>query len=157
MNRKSTGIVIFLVLIIVVAALSSIFLYNEEHGVNESKIQTDNSIAETISIEDFREKLEENDIVIDSETENQECDLIGAAEGVSYKIDDLSIQVYRFDLDSSDELTIANLKKAEEEEKVVMPSFNDYEFKVKYNKSLILINSEDHPQGDKIVEIFESL
>ena len=38
-----------------------------------------------------------------------------------------------------------------------MPSFNNYEFKVKYNKGLVLVNSEEHPQEEKIVEIFQSL
>lgn len=146
-----------LVLLIAIVAISSIFLYNKEHNVNETKQVAKQLVKEVASIDDFKNKLNENEIEISEENENTECELIGAAEGVSYKIDDEVIQVYKFDLDKSDELTVKNIKKAQDEQKVVMPSFNNYEFKVKYNKGLILINSEDHPQGEKIVEIFESL
>ncbi len=156
-RRNSTIGVVVLVLIIIVAAISSIFLYNEEHKVNENKEEVKELVKETASIDDFKKQLENNEIVIESETENEECELIGASEGVSYKIDDVLIQVYKFDLNKSDELTVSNLKKAQEEGKVIMPSFNNYEFKVKYNKGLILINSENHPQEEKIVQIFQTL
>lgn len=157
MKNKNTYVVMGLVLLIAIVAISSIFLYNKEHNVNETKQVAKQLVKEVASIDDFKNKLNENEIEISEENENTECELIGAAEGVSYKIDDEVIQVYKFDLDKSDELTVKNIKKAQDEQKVVMPSFNNYEFKVKYNKGLILINSEDHPQGEKIVEIFESL
>lgn len=157
MKQKNTIIVVVLVLIIVVAAISSIFLYNKEHRVNENKQEAKELVKETVSIGTFKEKLKENEINIESETENKECNLIGASEGVSYIINEKVIQVYRFDLEKSDELTVTNLKKAKEEQRVVMPTFNNYEFKVKYNKGLVLINYEDHPQEQEIVKIFESL
>lgn len=157
MKHKNTTFVIIAILIIIVASVSSIFLYNKEHKVDENKKAVKELIKETATIQAFKEKLEENDIVIDEETVDGESGLIGAAEGVSYKIENERIQVYRFDLDKTDELTVENLKKAQEEEKVVMPSFNNFEIKVKYNKGLVLINSENHPQKEKIIEIFESL
>lgn len=156
MKQKNTIIVASLVLIIIVAAIASIFLYNKEHRVNENKEEAKQLVKETVSIDTFKQKLKE-EFEIESETENKECDLIGASEGVSYIIDGTVIQVYRFDLEKSDELTVTNLKKAQEEGKVLMPSFNNYEFKVKYNKGLVLVNSEEHPQEEKIVEIFQSL
>lgn len=94
---------------------------------------------------------------IDLETENTECNLIGASEGSSYMISDSLIQVYKFDFNKSDELTVSNLKKAKESGKVLMPSFNNYELKVVYNKGLILVNVEDHPDKDKILEVFNNL
>lgn len=157
MKQKNTVIVIVLVLIIMIAAFSSIFLYNKEHRVKENKEEAKELVKETASIDTFKERLQDNGIEIKSETENKECNLIGASEGVSYMIDDQLIQVYRFDFEKSDELTVSNLKKAQEEQKVLMPTFNNYEFKVKYNKGLVLINYEEHPQEEKIVEIFESL
>lgn len=157
MKHKNTIFVVIAILIIIVASISSIFLYNKEHRIKETKEAAKELMKETASIKEFKEKLEENDIAIDEEVENEESSLIGAAEGVSYKIDDEVIHVYKFDLDKTDELTVENLKKAQEEQKIVMPSFNNFEFKVKYNKGLVLINSENHPQEEKIVEIFESL
>ena len=85
------------------------------------------------------------------------CELLGASEGESYMISDSLIQVYKFDSTKSDELTVSNLKKAKDEGKVVMPSFNNYELKVVYNKGLILVNVEDHPDKDKIIEVFNNL
>ena len=73
------------------------------------------------------------------------------------EISDSLIQVYKFDSTKSDELTVSNLKKAKDEGKVVMPSFNNYELKVVYHKGLILVNVEDHPDKDKIIEVFNNL
>ena len=154
---KKNIVVVLLVLLICVAAIAGIFLYNKEHKVIESKNEVKELVKENATIEDFKKKLDESELKIDLEAENTECDLIGASEGMSYTIDDALIQVYKFDFNNSNELTVSNLKLAQDQGKVVMPSFNDYEFKVVYNKGLILVNSEDHPDKDRIVELFMSL
>lgn len=154
---KKNIVVILLVLLICIAAAAGIFLYNKEHKVTESKNEVKELVKETATIEDFKKKLDESELEIDLEAENTECDLIGASEGMSYTIDDALIQVYKFDFNNSNELTVSNLKLAQDEGKVIMPSFNNYEFKVVYNKGLILVNSEDHPDKDRIVELFMSL
>lgn len=154
---KKNYIVILLVLLICVAAVAGIVLYNKEHKVTESKNEVKELVKETATIEDFKKKLDESDLKVDLEAENTECDLIGASEGMSYTINDSLIQVYKFDFNNSNELTVSNLKLAQDEGKVVMPSFNNYEFKVVYNKGLILVNSEDHSDREKIVELFMSL
>jgi len=154
--KKNIGVIV-LILLICVAAVLGIFLYNKEHKVVENKKEIKELVKETATIEDFKKKLDESDLKIELEAENTECDLIGASEGMSYTIDDSLIQVYKFDLNKSDELTVSNLKLAQESGKVIMPSFNNYEFQVVYNKGLILVNSENHPDKDKIVEIFKSL
>lgn len=38
-----------------------------------------------------------------------------------------------------------------------MPSFDNYEMKVVYNKALVLTGYEEHINRDKISEIFNSL
>ncbi|MBP3463171.1 MAG: hypothetical protein ACI4VN_03620 [Clostridia bacterium] len=154
---KKNIVVVLLVLLICVAAIAGIFLYNKEHKVIESKNEVKELVKENATIEDFKKKLDESELKIDLEAENTECDLIGASEGMSYTIDDALIQVYKFDFNNSNELTVSNLKLAQDQGKVVMPSFNNYEFKVVYNKGLILVNSEDHPDKDRIVELFMSL
>lgn len=157
MEQKNKIICIVLILIIIVASILGIFLYNEEHRVNEKREEVKELVKEVVSIDLFTEKLKENNIEIESETSNKECGLIGASDGISYMIKGKLIQVYRFDFEKSDDLTVSNLKMAQEEQRVLMPSFNDYEFRVKYNKGLILINYEDHPLENEIIEIFESL
>ena len=58
MNKKNTFVVIILVLIIIVAAILGIFLYNKEHRVNENKEEVKELVKETVSIDDFRKRLE---------------------------------------------------------------------------------------------------
>ena len=87
-------------------------------------------IEKEISIEDFKNKLEDAGIVIEAESKNEANEKIGAMDGVTYLIDGKPIQVYVFDENSTDELTVSNLKKAKEEGKVVMPSFDNYEFSI---------------------------
>lgn len=157
MSKRNRVLVIISILVIFIAASLSIFLYNKEHKVKENKEEVQELEKEVLKIDEFKKKLEEAEIKIEDETENKECNLIGASEGVSYKISDKEIQVYRFDFDKPDELTVSNLKKAQEEGKILMPSFNNVEIKVLYNKGLILVNYEDHPEKDKIIEIFNNL
>ena len=143
MKKNSRIIVLILFVIIVIAAVLGIFLYNKEHNVQTNKKETEELVEETANISDFKKKLQEAGLDITAEAENTECELIGASEGESYMM--------------SDELTVSNLKKAKEEGKVVMPSFNNYELKVVYHKGLILVNVEDHPDKDKIIEVFNNL
>ena len=157
MKKNSRIIVVALIILIIVAAVLGILLYNREHKVQETKQEAKELVEESVSIDEFKKKLEEAGLKIDLETENPECNLIGASEGSSYMISDSLIQVYKFDFNKSDELTVSNLKKAKESGKVLMPSFNNYELKVVYNKGLILVNVEDHPDKDKILEVFNNL
>lgn len=157
MKKNSRVIVVALIILIIVAAVLGILLYNREHKVKETKQEAKELVEESVSIDEFKKKLEEAGLKIDLETENTECNLIGASEGSSYMISDSLIQVYKFDFNKSDELTVSNLKKAKDSGKVLMPSFNNYELKVVYNKGLILVNVEDHPDKDKILEIFNNL
>ena len=157
MERKSRILVGFLVIGIVVVALLSIFLYNKEHRVEEIKQEAKELVKESAGIDEFKNKLEESEIKIDEEIENTECELIGASEGYTYKIDEQEFQVYRFDFNKSDEITVTNLKMAQEDGKIVLPSFNNIEIKVVYNKGLILINNEDSEDWDLILEAFNKI
>ena len=132
-----------LILVIICVAGLSIFLYNKEHRVEEIKQETKELVKDSVSLDDFKKKLEESDIKIDEENENTECEQIGASEGTTYIIENQEIQVYRFDFNKSEEITVTNLKMAQEEGKIILPSFNNIEIKVTYNKGLILINNED--------------
>lgn len=155
MSKKNKVITVILILIIIISAVLGIVLYNKEHDINAKK---DEKVGEEkISIANFKQKLEEAGIVIESETENEANEKIGASKGVTYIIDGKPIQVYILDENSEDELTVSNIKKAKEEGKVVMPSFDNYEFKVLYKDGLIIVNSEEHPQKDKIQEVFKNL
>ena len=155
MNRKTVTII--LIAIIIIASIASIFFYNKEHRVNESREEVKELLQEKVSISDFKKRLEDVGLKIESETENKESKAIGASKGATYIISGKTIQVYEFDLDNTEELSVSNIKKANEEGKVVMPSMDNLEINVKYNKGLVLLNYQEHPEKEKILEAFESL
>ncbi len=151
-NNMKKNIVIILIFAIIIVSILGIVLYNREHGITN---EIDAEII--IEISDFKSKLEENNLNIEKEETSDNPSIIGAEEGVKYTISGSSIQVYRYNLHSKDELAVSNVKKAEEEGKIILPNFDDTEIKVIYNKGLILTNYEDHPDSEKIIEIFKSL
>lgn len=155
--KKSRIVTIILIAIIILASSASIYFYNKEHKVNETKEEVKELLNEKVTIEDFKKKLEESGITISMETENKESKEIGASRGYTYMISEKVIQVYEYDLNNTDELTVTNIKMAQEKGKVVMPLMNNLEINVKYNKGLVLINYEEHPDSEKILEAFNSL
>lgn len=155
--KKSRIVTIILIAIIILASIASIYFYNKEHRVNETKEEVKELLNEKVTIEDFKKKLEESGITISMETENKESKEIGASRGYTYMISEKVIQVYEYDLNNTDELTVKNIKMAQEKGKVVMPLMNNLEINVKYNKGLVLINYEEHPDSEKILEAFNSL
>ena len=157
MKNGNRFLVFGLIIVIICAAVLSIFLYNKEHRVEEIKQETKDLVKDSVSLGDFKKKLEESDIKIEKEEENTECAQIGASEGVTYVIDNQEIQVYRFDFNKSEEITVTNLKLAQDEGKIILPSFNNIEIKVTYNKGLILINNEEHNKWNEILEVFNNI
>lgn len=157
MNKRNKLLVVILVLAIAVVSFLSIFLYNKEHRVEEIKKEAKDLVKESASFSDFKEKLSDAELDVSDEFENTECEMIGASEGYTYLVSTQEIQVYRFDFNKSDEITIKNLKLAQEEGKVVIPAFNNVEIKVVYNKGLILIENEDHEDWDLILEAFNKI
>ena len=155
--KKSRIVTIILIAIIILASIASIYFYNKEHKVNETKEEVKELLNEKVTIEDFKKKLEESGITISMETENKESKEIGASRGYTYMISEKVIQVYEYDLNNTDELTVTNIKMAQEKGKVVMPLMNNLEINVKYNKGLVLLNYQEHPEKEKILEAFESL
>lgn len=149
MSRKNLIIIVVAVIVIIIASVLGVFLYNKQREKDESE--------KVASIAEFRSRLEGQGLQIESEAESTDASAIGAVEGVTYVISGYAIQVYRYDLNSTDELSVSNVKKAQEEGKISLPEFDNHEFTVIYNKGLILINHTDHPEKDKIVEAFESL
>lgn len=154
--KKNIGIILLLVLI-GIALVLGILLYNKEHKIIENGKEVKELVKETVAIEEFKKKLEENEIEIDNETESTSSDMIGASDGKIYTIGDSKIRVYKYDLNQTSELTVSNLKLAQESGKVKIPSLDDLEIEVVYNKGLVLMNDEDFENKDKIIEVFKGL
>ena len=109
-------------------------------GKFENEKQLKELVKENVSIGEFKKKLEGAEIEIDEELDSTSSEIIGASEGKVYKIGDSTIRVYKYDLNQTGELTVSNLKLAQESGKVKIPSLDDLEIGVIYNKGLVLIN-----------------
>ena len=154
---KKNIIIVLLIVLIGIASVLGILLYNKEHKIIENEKQLKELVKENVSIGEFKKRLEEAEIEIDEESDSTSSEIIGASEGKIYKIGDSKIRVYKYDLNQTGELTVSNLKLAQESGKVKIPSLDDLEIGVIYNKGLVLINDEEFENKDKIIEIFKGL
>ncbi len=155
MSKMKKHIVFILVLVIILVSILGIVLYNKEHDITEVSSSDSEPILE---ISNFKDKLQESGIIIEEENDSSDPSAIGASEGKVYTIQEQQVQVYKYDLNSTDELTVSNIKSASEKGKIILSKLDNIELSVIYNKGLILItNFEDHPSKEKIIEIFKSL
>lgn len=149
MKKTCKFIVIFAILTIFATFLTGCGSTKE----TSSKTREKNNI---VTIDNFIEKLEDADMKVTDKI-NKSAQMIGATEGYGLEIDGGYLEVYSYDIDSTNELTKSNIKSAKEKEIVTMPSFGNMELKAKYNKGLVLVNFEEHPDSDKILEVFNNL
>lgn len=154
MEKKKRAIwPLVIILIIALAVLCGAIYYIIE---DESILNVFKEEKKDISIQDFKETLENNGMVI-TNTTNKMGALIGAVEGYGYTVNGVDIEIYKFDEKSNEDLTKSNIKSAKEKGIITMPDFNNMTFTAMYNKGLLLLNYEQHPNKDKIVEIFNNL
>lgn len=146
--------ILIFIIIIAILAIGIYFIINRGNDTEMTSIKTTSSKEKTI--EDFRKKLEENGLVI-TNTIQKSSTMIGAVEGIGYEINSSVIEIYKFDENSTEELSRNNIKSAKSTGIVSMPSFNNITLNVKYNNGLCLVNYENHPDKEKIIEIFNKL
>lgn len=142
-------------IVIAVLLIGGIYFITGKQSQSTSTRETNNTNKD-VSIEDFKKALNERGLTITSENAKAGT-LIGATEGYGYTINDGTIEIYKFDEKSSNDLTKSNIKSAKEKGIVTMPSFNNVTLNAKYNKGLVLISYDEHPDKDKILEIFNNL
>lgn len=154
--------IILVIIIIAVLAIGIYFIVNnkgEESTMTSTEAQQ-STIGQTeevkeTNIEEFKTKLEESGLTI-SDTIQKSAELIGAEEGIGYEIDGEVIEVYKFNENSTDDLTKTNIESAKKDGKINMTTFN-MTLNVKYNKGLCLVRYENHPDKEKILEVFNNL
>lgn len=155
-----------IIVLLIIIIIGGIYLFKDKFKTVQTNSNTNNSLSDstvksnvsslTITIEDFKNKLVEEGLKIDKETPKA-ANLIGAKEGYGYEINGTAIEIYLFDEKSTDSATISNIKSAKENGTVIMPSFNNMKLNIKYNKGLGLVKYENHPDKNKILEIFNNL
>lgn len=155
-NGNSKNIILaIIVIVILVIGIYFIINNNKEEESTMTSITGQTEASKGITIEDFKTKIEENGLKVDNTVEKS-AELIGATEGVGYEIDGETVEVYKFDENSTDELAKTNIESAKKDGKISMPTF-ETTLDAKYNKGLCLIGYENHPDSEKILEIFNNL
>lgn len=163
--KKFIKVIVAIGLLIVLAVggfCLGIYIKTKENPVNfiSNYINKDSDTknkSNKLSIEDFKSELIKNNFEITDEM-TKLGSMIGANEvGYGYEINGSYIEIYEYDEESTEELTKQNIKSAKEKNVVTMPAFNNIELPAIYNKGLVLISYKDHPDKDKIVEIFNNL
>lgn len=142
-----------IIAVIVIVALIAIGIYFGTKGKESEEVNTS---SQEVSIENFKNVLQNKGLTVTEVTPKVGA-MIGADEGYGYKINGTSIEIYKFNEESNNELTKSNIDKAKNQGIIVMPDFNNMEIKGKYNKGLLLVNYEGHPNEDEIVSAFNSL
>ena len=117
--------------------LSENVLYNEKDKttINEEEVQKD-------VFSEFEEELKKSGIKY--ETVKMAANLIGAQDGMKYKIGDGVIELYRYDIDSD------SYKTAEQTQSIYLDGFGSFEAKVK-NGIAILIRDLDEEKYTAII------
>lgn len=158
---KRKYIIIVIILAICISIIGLIVFKginkNNEDSKNTQKVNSKIEEKQEVSIENLKKKIAENGLEITDET-TKIGTLIGANEvGYGYEINGDYIEVYEYDENSSEELTKQNIKSAKEKNIITMPAFNNAELTAMYNKGLMLVGYEEHPNKEKIIEIFNNL
>lgn len=142
-----------IIAIIAIVALIVLGIYFVTKGNKSKEVNSD---SQEISIETFKNALQDKGLTVTEVTPKVGA-MIGADEGYGYKINETSIEIYKFNEESNNELTKSNIEKAKNQGIIIMPDFNNMEIKGKYNKGLLLVNYEGHPNENEIVSIFTNL
>lgn len=79
--------------------------------------------------------------------------MMGAVEGFGIMINGEQIEFYRFDIKTTDEETKKNLETART---AGVYSMSGMSFSAIMNGNMMLVRYEDHPEKDKIIEVFKN-
>ncbi len=142
--------------IIAIFAVLAIFAISLTGCGSAKETSSKSKDNDTVTIDYFIKKLEESDMIVTNKNEKS-AQMIGAEEGYGLEINGAYIEIYSYDVNSKNDLTKSNIKSAKEKGIVTMPSFGDMELKARYNKGLVLVNYEEHPDSNEILKIFNNL
>ena len=110
-----------------------------------------------LSIEGFVKALETNGFRV-SEVGKILSGMLGAEEGYKYTVNSRDIEIYRFDLNSKDPLTVENIKSAKESGTVRIPlKEGEHIMPVIMKGNIAVYGIDKHKDKEKILKIFDSL
>ena len=137
----------------------------EEQNISEEldpQIETDGKIDNRL--ETFENSLKEAGMKL-GEKAVKDATALGAMEGYGFNINDLPVEVYLFDKNSSEEWTVQNIESAEESQTVTIFGVEingaSPTLECGFNDDLIVVfpmeSMMPHPDKEKIIEIFNQL
>lgn len=102
------------------------------------------------NLDDLLEQFKAAGLTV-GEKEPKLSSMIGAKDGFGVNINGMPIEIYQFDISSTDETAVQNMKSAKDTGKINMLGID---FPVKMNRDLMLVNYQGHPDEEKIVKVF---
>lgn len=103
------------------------------------------------SLNDIVENFKTNGLEIGEKSEKIFA-LIGAKDGYSIQLNGEKVELYEYDPDSKEDLTKTSLKTAEEGYIDMVGT----KVNVILNGNIVLAGYDDHPDKDKIIELFKN-
>jgi len=155
---------VFSMLVFLVACSSE----NEKASNDDNTNVSENSKKEDISNNDENSKekehtsedplaavlkyFEEHGLVIGDKT-GKAFDMLGAVNGFGVEVNGQNIELYLYDLEKADDSTLESLESVKANGMMTMSGFS---FSAKINGNLLLTAYDEHPDKDKIVELFSN-
>ncbi|WP_346880447.1 hypothetical protein [Clostridium sp. UBA3061] len=144
--------------IIVITMLISMVGCATKPSTNTKPAETQGQLKQEnkFDFDKFQKALEEDGFKVEKGLPIE--NLVGAVNGYFYKINDVAIEVYKFDLNSKNPLTVENIKMAKESSKIKLDlQQGPLEVPAEINNNLIISAIDMHPDKDKIVKVLKDL
>jgi hypothetical protein len=103
------------------------------------------------ALADIVENFKTNGVTIGEKSDKMFA-LIGAKDGYSIQLNGEKVELYEYDPDSKAKLTKTNLKTAKDGYIDMVGT----KINVTLNGNIVLANYDDHPDKDKLVELFKN-
>lgn len=107
------------------------------------------------SLDDVIGLLKENGFQKVEKVEGLAFGIVGAKDGSNIKIDGITIEVYIYDLDNLSEQAKKLIKEIKE--KGTMTLVEGYPTKGLISSNVVIMGYEEHPNKDKLIEVFKGL
>ena len=116
-----------------------------------TKSSTVNKTVSKNRLGDLVDSFKSNGFTVGEKTEKMAA-IIGAKAGFGIQLNGKNVEIYEYDPDSKDELTVNNLETAKDG----YIDMSGFTIKCILNRNLILAGYDEHPDKDKIVETFKN-
>ena len=154
-RKKALLLLVILCSIFIIAGCSSTDNEPQSNSAPEEKTQetVQNEVSKkTIGLADVVQYFKDQGLSV-GDVSTKAYDMMGAVDGFGLDVGGNQVELYMFDPEKANEETLKNLDDAE---KIGKFSAMGFSFPVVKNGNILLAGYEEHPEKDKIIEMFKS-